>query len=46
MGGNVLKPVPTATAPTINGGIPRRANAAPRKKAKDILKNFKSLINK
>ena len=33
------------TAPTIQGGIPaRRPNTGPRKKAKDILKNFKNLI--
>lgn len=38
---------PVSTAPTVNGGIPaRRPNVAPRKKAKDILKNFKSMINK
>jgi hypothetical protein len=40
-------PKPVVAAPTVNGGIPaRRIAVAPRKKAKDILKNFKSLINK
>jgi hypothetical protein len=38
---------PVVAVPTVNGGIPARKPAlAPKKKAKDILKNFKSLINK
>ena len=39
-------PKKVTQAPTIKGGIPTAKTAAPRKKAKDILKNFKSMLNK